>query len=91
MNERNTEFLLHIKVEGPEPKELAEKMCANAETSWDSKERRTTQRKRKTKQKRKKFTNAYIDEFLGNISSTDNDSDDSDGERSDSKIDMLID
>ena len=33
LNERNTEFLLHIKVEGPELKELAEKMCANAETS----------------------------------------------------------
>ena len=47
------------------------------------------QNNRKTKQKRKRFTNAYIDEFLGNISST-NDSDDSDGERSDSKIDMLI-
>ena len=48
------------------------------------------QNNRKTKQKRKRFTNAYIDEFLGNISSTNNDSDDSDGERSDSKIDMLI-
>ena len=48
------------------------------------------QNNRKTKQKWKRFTNAYIDEFLGNISSTNNDSDDSDGERSDSKIDMLI-
>ena len=48
------------------------------------------QNNRKTKQKRKRFTNAYTDEFLGNISSTNNDSDDSDGERSDSKIDMLI-
>ena len=48
------------------------------------------QNNRKTKQKRKRFTNAYIDEFLGNISSTNNDSDDSDGKRSDSKIDMLI-
>ena len=32
MNERNIEFLLHIKVEGPELKEFAEKMCANADT-----------------------------------------------------------
>ena len=37
---------------------------------WDSKERRTTQRKcknyndRKTKQKPKRFINTYIDEFL---------------------------
>ena len=47
-NERNIEFLLHIIVEGLELKEFAEKMCANADTLlWDSKERRTTQRKRK--------------------------------------------
>ena len=45
---------------------------------------------RKTKPKRKRFTNTYIDEFLGDISSTDNGSDDSDGE-SDSNIDMLVD
>ena len=52
-------------------------MYANADTlQWDSKERRTTQRKRKNynnhkrKQKPKRFTNTYIDEFLGNISST---------------------
>ena len=45
-NERNIEFLLHIIVEGLELKEFAEKMCANADTLlWDSKERRTTQRK----------------------------------------------
>ena len=47
-NERNIEFLLHIRVGGLELKEFAEKMCANADTLlWDSKERRTTQRKRK--------------------------------------------
>ena len=63
LSERNIEFLLHIKVEGPELKKFAEKM-------WDSKERRTTQRKcknyndRKTKQKPKRFINTYIDEFL---------------------------
>ena len=75
----------------------SQRKCAKAGTLWwDSKERRTTQRKRKNyndrkrKQKRKRFTNTYLDKFLGNISSTDNDSDDSDGE-SDSNIDMLID
>ena len=63
LSERNIEFLPHIKVEGPELKQFAEKM-------WDSKERRTTQRKRKnyndhkTKQKPKRFTNTYTDEFL---------------------------
>ena len=73
-------------------------MCAYAVTLWwKSKERRTTQEKRKiykdrkTKQKQKRFTNTYIDELLGTISSKDNDSDDLDGERSDSNIDMLID
>ena len=45
----------------------------------------------KTKQKQKRFTNAYIDEFLGNIRSTGNSSNDSDGERSDDNIDVLID
>ena len=70
LNERNIEFLLPIKVEGPDLKEFAEKMYANAEIWWDSKERRTTQQKRKnyndrkTKQKPKRFTNTYIDEFL---------------------------
>ena len=71
LNERNIEFLLHIKVEDPELKEFVEKMCANADTLWwDSKERRNAQRKRKnykdrqTKQKPKGFTNIYIDEFL---------------------------
>ena len=65
-NERNIEFLLHIRVEGPELKQFAEEMCANADTLlWDLKERRTTQRKRKnyndrkTKQKPKRFTNTY--------------------------------
>ena len=63
LSERNIEFLPHIKVKGPEVKQFAEKM-------WDSKERRTTQQKRKnyndrkTKQKPKRFTNTYIDEFL---------------------------
>ena len=38
----------------------------------------------------KSFTNTYTDEFLGNISFTDNGSDHSDGERSDSNIDMLV-
>ena len=73
-------------------------MCAYAVTLWwKSKERRTTQEKRKiykerkTKQKQKRFTNTYIDELLGIISSKDNDSDDLDGERSDSNIDMLVD
>ena len=73
-------------------------MCANAVTLWwKSKERRTTQGKRKiykdrkTKQKQKRFTNTYIDELLGIISSTDNDSDDLDGEKSDSNIDILVD
>ena len=47
LNERNIEFLLHIKVEGPDLKEFAEKMYANAEILWwDSKERRTTPQKR---------------------------------------------
>ena len=98
LNERNIESLLHIKVEGPDLKEFAEKMCANTVTLWwESEERCTTQGKhknykeRKTKPKRKRFTNIYIDEFLGNISSTDNSSDDLDGERSDSNIDMLVD
>ena len=45
----------------------------------------------KTKQKQKRFTNAYIDEFLGNIRSTGNSSNDFDGERSDDNIDVLID
>ena len=97
LNERNIEFVLRVKVEGPELKEFAEKICANADTLlWDSKEH-TSQQKRKNynnckvKQKRKRFTNTYIDEFLGNISSTDNDSDDSDGERSGNNIDMFID
>ena len=73
-------------------------MCAYAVTLWwKSKERCTTQEKRKiykerkTKQKQKRFTNTYIDELLGIISSKDNDSDDLDGERSDSNIDMLVD
>ena len=44
-----------------------------------------------TKQKPRRFTNTYIDEFLGNISSMDNDSNDLYGERSDSNIDILID
>ena len=91
-------FFYISKLNGPKLKEFAQKMCANADTLWwDSKECRTTQRKRKnysnhkTKQKPKIFTNNYIDEFLCNISSTDNASDDLDGERSDSNIDMLID
>ena len=73
-------------------------MCANAVTLWwESKEQHTTQGKHKnykdckTKPKQKRFTNTYIKEFLGNITSKDNDSNDSDGERSDSNIDMLID
>ena len=98
VNERNIESLLHIKVEGSDLKEFAEKICANPVTLWwESKERRTTRKKRKnykdrkTKQKRKIFTNTHIDEFLGNTSSMDNDSDDSDGEGSDSNIGMLVD
>ena len=52
---QHPEFLLHIKVEGPEPKEAAEKMCANADALWwDSKEHHTTQRKRKNYTDRKK-------------------------------------
>ena len=54
-------------------KELAEKICVNAVTlCWESKERSTTQGKsknyedRKTEQKRKRFTNTYIDDFLCN-------------------------
>ena len=34
LNERNIEFLLRIKVEGPDLKEFAKKMCANAVTLW---------------------------------------------------------
>ena len=44
-----------------------------------------------TVKKPRRFTNTYTDQFLGNISSTDNDSDDSDGERSDSNIYILTD
>ena len=98
LDEGNIESLLRIKVEGPDLTEFAEKMCANAVTLWwESKERRTTQGKRKnykdrkTKLKRKRFTNTYIDECLGNISSMNNGSDDSHGQRSDSDIDMLLD
>ena len=98
MSERNIESLLHITVEGSDLKEFAEKMCANAVPLWwESKERRTTwgihknYKVHKTKQKQKRFTNTHIDEFLSNMSSVDNGSDDSDGERSDSNIDMLID
>ena len=68
MNERNIESLLCIKIEGPDLKEFAEEMCANAVTLWwESKERCTTQGKcknykdPKTKPKRKRFTNTYID------------------------------
>ena len=44
LNGRNIEFLLHIKVEGPELKEAADKMCTDADTLWwDSKEHHTTQ------------------------------------------------
>ena len=64
-------------------------MYANAETWWDSKECRTTQRKRKNYNDRKtKKTQKYsLTLILMNFCSTDNDSDDSDGERSDSNID----
>ena len=61
------------------------------------KRQHTTQEKHKnykdckTKQKQKRFTNTYIDEFLCNTSSTDNGGNDSDGERSDSNINMLVD
>ena len=34
LNERNIESLLRIKVEGPDLKEFAKKMCANAVTLW---------------------------------------------------------
>ena len=97
LNERNNESLLWIKVEGPDLKEFVEKVCANAVTLWWESKRRTTQGKcknykdRKTKPKWKRSTNTYIDEFLGNISSTDNGSSDLDGERIDSNIDMFID
>ena len=48
LNERNIESLPRIKVEVLHLKEFAEKMCANAVTLWwKSKERRTTQGKRK--------------------------------------------
>lgn len=33
------------------------------------------------KQKQKRFTNTYFDELLGKVSSTDNSSDDSNGEK----------
>ena len=98
LNERNIESLLRIKAEGPGLKEFAEKMCANAvRLQWESKERHTIQRKRKnykdhkTKQKRKRFTNTYTDKFLGIITSSEKGINDSDGERSDSNIDMLHD
>ena len=98
LNDRNIEFLLHIKVEGPELKDAAEKIHANTDTLWwNSKERHTSQQKHKnyihrnTKQKPRRFTNTYIDEFLSNISSMDNDSNDLYGERSDSNNDILID
>ena len=43
LNERNIESLLRIKVEGPDLKEFAEKMFANAVTLWwESKQRHTT-------------------------------------------------
>ena len=85
-------FFCISKLSGPELKEFAQKMCANADTWWDSKECRTTQWKCKNYSNRQqKCTNNYIDEFLHKISSTDNASDDLDVERSDSNIDMLID
>ena len=34
LNKRNIESLLRIKVEGPDLKEFAKKMCANAVTLW---------------------------------------------------------
>ena len=98
LNERNMESLLCIKVEGPDIQEPAEKIYSSTvKFWWGSKEQHTTQRKfkndtdHKTKQKQKRFTNAYIDEFLGNIRSTGNSNNDSDGERSDDNIDVLID
>ena len=72
-------------------------MCANADALWwDSKEHHTTQRKRKNytdrkKKKPKRFTNTFVDQYMDNISSADNDSDDLDWERSDNNIDILID
>ena len=89
LNYRNIESVLRIKVEGLDLKELVEKIIANAVTLWwESKERCTTQRKHKNY---KKKIHLNIDELLCNISSTDNSSDDSDGERSDSNIDILVD
>ena len=38
-------------------------------------------RKTVTQQKQKRFTNTYFDELLGKVSSTDNSSDDSNGEK----------
>ena len=78
LNEANLEALLRIKVEGPNLKEFAYKYCHDAVLLWwDSKQRRTNQGKRKqykprkSKAKHPQFTNNYIDEFLGESSSSD--------------------
>ena len=81
LNESNLESLLRIKVEGPSLKGFAEKFCSKAvHLWWDKKERRVNQGKRKqykdrtsSKAKRQRFTNAYIDKFLGGLYSSSSD------------------
>ena len=75
MNKRNIWSHPCIKGEVPHLKELAEKMCANKVTLW----------------RESKKTMYYSRKIMGNIGSTDNDSNDLDGERSKSNIDILVD
>ena len=86
LNESNLESLLRIKVEGPSLKGFAEKFCSKAvHLWWDKKERQVNQGKQKrykdrtsSKAKHQRFQNAYIDEFLGLYSSSNDEETDED-------------
>ena len=81
LNESNLELLLRIKVEGPSLKGFAETFCSKAvHLWWDKKEQRVNQGKQtqykdrtSSKMKCQRFTNAYIDEFLGGLYSSSSD------------------
>ena len=86
LNESNLESLLRIKVEVPSLKGFAGKFCSKAvHLWWGKKEWRGNQGKRKqykdrtsSKAKCQRFTNDYIDEFLGLYSSSSDEETDED-------------
>jgi hypothetical protein len=95
LNESNLESLLRIKVQGPNLNDFAETLCPKAVHLWrGEKERRVNQGKRKkykarkTKSKRRRFTNSYIDEFLG-LSSSDEGTDEENEEDDDIEFQVL--